>query len=101
MGRIGLGDSLPEGAKRILIHAVSVGEVNAIRDLVETLSKDGYQLVISVTTDTGIARAAVLFGDAHHVVRYPLDFSWSVKKFLSRINPSIIVLVELLSLIHI
>ena len=95
MGRIGLGDSLPEGTKRILIHAVSVGEVNAIRDLVETLSKDGYQLVISVTTDTGIARASELFGDVHHVVRYPLDFSWSVKKFLSRINPVIIVLVEL------
>ena len=95
MGRIGFGDSLPEGTKRVLIHAVSVGEVNAIRDLVESLTKDGYQLVISVTTDTGLARAAVLFGDVHHVVRYPLDFSWSVKKFLSRISPSIIVLVEL------
>ena len=95
MGRIGLGESLQERDNRILIHAVSVGEVNAIRDLVETLSTDGHELVISVTTDTGIARATELFGETHTIVRYPLDFSWSVKRFLARINPVVIVLVEL------
>ena len=93
-GRLGMGGSLPT-KDRILIHAVSVGEVNAIRDLVSTLSKDGYKLVISVTTDTGISRALELFGKSHPVVRYPLDFSWSVKKFLARIAPTLIVLVEL------
>lgn len=93
-GRLGLGDSLPDG-DRVLIHAVSVGEVNAIRDLVATLSKEGHTLVISVTTDTGINRAIELFGKTHPVVRYPLDFSWSVKKFLRRMKPSLIVLVEL------
>ena len=93
--RLGAGNTLKDHSSRILLHAVSVGEVNAIRDLVKSLSADGYQLVISVTTDTGIKRADELFGDLHTVVRYPLDFSWSVNNFLRRINPRLIVLVEL------
>ena len=93
--RVGVGDTLPQASNRILIHAVSVGEVNAVRVLVENLASKGHQIVISVTTDTGIARADELFGQDHQVVRYPLDFSWSVKTFLKRMEPSLIVLVEL------
>lgn len=93
--RIGLGEVLPQASNRILIHAVSVGEVNAVRGLVKNLATKGHQIVVSVTTDTGIARADELFGQDHRVVRYPLDFSWSVKTFLKRMNPSLIVLVEL------
>ncbi|MDP6693786.1 MAG: glycosyltransferase N-terminal domain-containing protein [Phycisphaerales bacterium] len=93
--RLGAGKTFPKTKDRILLHAVSVGEVNAIRGLVENLTHKGRQLVISVTTDTGIARAEVLFGKDHPIVRYPLDFSWSVNTFLNRMNPSIIVLVEL------
>jgi len=93
--RLGVGSQIPYQTKPILLHAVSVGEVNAIRDLVKTLAEDGYQIVVSVTTNTGIKRAEELFGAAHTVVRYPLDFSWSVKKFLNRTNPSLLVLVEL------
>ncbi|MDP6541323.1 MAG: glycosyltransferase N-terminal domain-containing protein, partial [Phycisphaerales bacterium] len=93
--RLGAGKTFPKTKDRILLHAVSVGEVNAIRGLVENLTHKGRQLVISVTTDTGIARAEELFGKDHPIVRYPLDFSWSVNTFLNRMNPSIIVLVEL------
>ncbi len=93
--RLGIGKTLDDQTNPILIHAVSVGEVNAIRNLVKTIEEDGYKLVISVTTDTGIKRAIELFANSHTVVRYPLDFSWSVNNFLRRIKPSLIILVEL------
>ncbi|MDP7009070.1 MAG: glycosyltransferase N-terminal domain-containing protein [Phycisphaerales bacterium] len=93
--RFGVGETLPPSNNRILIHAVSVGEVNAIRNFVTQLASRGYDLTISVTTDTGMNRAEELYGATHTVVRYPVDLSWSVKKFLTRINPKLVVLVEL------
>jgi 3-deoxy-D-manno-octulosonic-acid transferase len=74
-----------------------VGELNAIRLLVDELAarRDGPQLVIATTTDTGFARATDLFGREHCVVRYPLDFSFAVGQFLDRIEPDAVALVEL------
>jgi 3-deoxy-D-manno-octulosonic-acid transferase len=82
------------GKPRILLHAVSVGEVSALRGLVPLLLPHA-QVVISVTTDTGTARAKDLFAKDCTIVRYPLDFSWSVRKFLDRIQPDAVALVEL------
>ena len=97
--RLGRGESLPaRGARpRILIHAVSVGEVNAIRGLVDRLANDRMQpeIVVSVTTDTGIARARALFGERHAVVRTPFDFSFAIRRWLGRVRPDVLVLVEL------
>ena len=94
-GRLGLGVSLGPANKRILLHAVSVGEVNAIRTLVTDLTNQGYEIVISVTTDTGLLRADELYGAQHTVTRFPLDYGFSVRAFLKRIRPNIIALVEL------
>ncbi|MEM6334573.1 MAG: glycosyltransferase N-terminal domain-containing protein [Planctomycetota bacterium] len=102
---------------RILLHAVSVGEVNLIRGLVDQLVDEGVEVVVSVTTDTGWATAQRLWGDegkdalsrerlggitgslrgpgAIHVVRYPLDFSWMVERFLEAVRPDVVGLVEL------
>jgi len=96
--RFGRGDPLPAGDRpRLLVHAVSVGEVNAIRALVEMLADGPGQpeVVVASTTDTGVARAREVFGGRHAVVRYPLDFSWSVSRFLDRVRPDAVALVEL------
>jgi 3-deoxy-D-manno-octulosonic-acid transferase len=96
--RLGRGaDVARTGRPRVLIHAVSVGEVNAIRGLVERLANDRMQpeIVVSVTTDTGIARAQALFGARHTVVRTPFDFSFAVRRWLERTRPDLLVLVEL------
>ncbi len=82
------------GKKRVLLHAVSVGEVSALRSLVPLLTPH-VDVVISVTTDTGTARAKDLFGKSCAIVRYPLDFSWAVKKFLDAVGPDAVALVEL------
>lgn len=78
----------------VLLHAVSVGEVNALRALVPLLT-DQATVVISTTTDTGLARAQSIFSETCEVVRYPLDCSWMVKRFLDTINPDVVGLVEL------
>ena len=84
------------GRRTILIHAVSVGEVNAVRQLVEALrGQTDWHVVISTTTDTGTARARALYEPRHRVVRYPIDFTWSVARFLDAVQPDLVALVEL------
>jgi len=82
--------------RRIWIHAVSLGEVNATPGLVAALQQrcSGVDVVVSTTTDTGYARAAALYGEGR-VFHFPLDFSLVVTRALRRIRPSLIVLVEL------
>lgn len=97
-----------DNRKRILLHAVSVGEVNALRGLAPMLvcgdggaaadsAGSALDVVVSAGTDTGVARARSLFeGSPHmHVVRYPLDFSSSVRRFLNAVRPDAVALVEL------
>ena len=94
--RLGRGGALPAPriGGRVLIHAVSVGEVNAARQLVETLTRN-HDVVLSATTDTGFARAQQLFGQRIAVVRYPLDAGFAVERFLDRIRPTLVALMEL------
>jgi 3-deoxy-D-manno-octulosonic-acid transferase len=96
--RFGRGDALPATDRpRILVHAVSVGEVNAVRNLVERLAADALrpEVVVAATTDTGFARARELFAARHAVVRYPFDASWMVRRFLDRVRPDAVALCEL------
>lgn len=96
--RFGVAPALPApgagGRRRILLHAVSVGEVNALRGLVPLL-REGAEVVVAAATDTGLARARELYGRDGPVVRYPLDFSWAVERFLDAVRPDAVGLVEL------
>ena len=74
----------------LLVHAVSVGEVNAFSILVDRLAEtsrgpsgEPWRIVIASTTNTGVARARELFADRYDVVRYPLDFSPCIRRFLT------------------
>jgi 3-deoxy-D-manno-octulosonic-acid transferase len=84
----------PAGRPRVLLHAVSVGEAAALRSLVPLLAEHA-EVIVSVTTDTGLARARSLYADTCDVVRSPLDFSWSVCRFLDATRPDVVALVEL------
>ncbi|MEX0876745.1 MAG: glycosyltransferase N-terminal domain-containing protein [Phycisphaerales bacterium] len=88
----------PAGSRRprVMLHAVSVGEVNALRTLVPLLAQKA-DVVVSTTTDTGLTRARSLYGEAEgvEVVRYPLDCSWMVRRFLDTVRPDVVGLVEL------
>lgn len=80
----------------IWIHAVSVGEVQAIEPLVRHLQKRHPDLAITLTTSTptGSERVRRLFGEELFHVYFPYDLPWCLKRFLGRIQPCLLVLVE-------
>jgi len=98
-GRFGKTAPLPDDPRpTLLLHGVSVGEINATRELVARLTAPGappLRLVICATTNTGFARAQLLYGDRMPVVRFPFDFSWMVTRFFDAIRPDALALMEL------
>ncbi len=93
----GLSPITPEGGAPVVwFHAVSVGEVNLLKPIVPLLRAEHpeWRLVISSTSKTGRRLAESLFPDLT-VFYCPLDFTWSVKRALSRVRPDLLVLAEL------
>ena len=80
----------------IWLHGVSLGEVNGLASVVRELHSQlpDYRLVISTSTDTGMAAARRLFAPTHTVLRWPLDFSLVVRRALNRVRPELVVLME-------
>jgi 3-deoxy-D-manno-octulosonic-acid transferase len=77
-------------------HAVSVGEVLLLRPIVREMvrRRPNWEVVISTSTSTGLAVARRTYGDL--VTFYaPLDFSWSTRRAIARIRPTVLALVEL------
>ena len=81
---------------RVLVHGVSVGEVKGAAPLVRALEArfPGVDVVVSASTDTGVEVARRAF-PAQTVVRFPFDPSWWVQRFLRRLDPVAVVLIEL------
>ena len=82
---------------RVLVHGVSVGETNALEPFVEALAASPAtpDTVVSTSTTTGFERAARIHAGRREVVRFPLDFTWMVARFLDSIRPELVVLAEL------
>ena len=95
-GRIGDASRRTPGP-RILVHGVSVGETNALEPLVNALaaSRPAPDVVVSASTETGFARARRIHAGHRVVVRFPLDFTWMVDRFLDGLRPDLVVLAEL------
>ncbi|MGD0336694.1 MAG: 3-deoxy-D-manno-octulosonic acid transferase [Candidatus Omnitrophota bacterium] len=90
---------LPKGLslhRPIWIHAVSVGEVMAVKGLIEGLrsSYPEKRIVISTVTSTGnkIARSIAKEGD--FVTYLPFDISFIVRKVIRRLNPALFIIAE-------
>ena len=93
---LGLCQPPPTSQSLVWLHAVSVGEVQVLRTLVETLESERPDLclAISVSTDSGMDLARKLF-PKHYLFFAPFDFTWSIKKTLRVLRPKLIVLAEL------
>lgn len=83
----------------VLIHAVSLGEVNATRALIDALRQHRPELhvIVSTTTQTGYDRGRQLYGNSPDMtlIRFPLDFTAAVSRVLEALRPSLVVLMEL------
>jgi 3-deoxy-D-manno-octulosonic-acid transferase len=78
------------------LHAVSVGEVQVLRTLIDAILIEwpDARIAISTTTQTGMELAKKNY--AKHLVFYmPLDFTWAVREAFSRIKPDWLLLAEL------
>lgn len=93
--RFGLFENQPV-ADGIWLHAVSVGEVQAIEPLVQHLCKAHPDLSITITTatPTGSDRVRTLFGESVFHVYCPYDIPWLINNFLRRVRPSMLLMVE-------
>ena len=80
----------------IWIHAVSVGETAAAAPVADKIMEKYPQcnLIFSTTTDTGQNMAQKIIKGADAIVYFPLDFSFSVKGALDRIDPDVVILTE-------
>lgn len=86
-------------APLIWIHAVSVGETRAAQPLIEKLLETypEHEILITHMTPTGRATSTELF--AQHTARLhihylPYDFPFAIHRFLKRMRPALLLLME-------
>ena len=81
--------------KCVWIHAASVGEVNAVKPLInKLLQKYSHKdFIMTTMTSTGL-EAAKKISPKLVVSLFPIDASFIQKRFFNAINPELIILVE-------
>jgi 3-deoxy-D-manno-octulosonic-acid transferase len=89
---------LPGGLKKrgILVHAASLGEVNASRELIASLLRHHPDLPVTVSTltPTGSAQVRRVLGDTVSHCFVPLDLPGAVSRFLNHLEPRLIIIIE-------
>ncbi|MCJ7503216.1 MAG: 3-deoxy-D-manno-octulosonic acid transferase, partial [Acidobacteriia bacterium] len=80
----------------IWIHAVSVGETLAVAGLVKELQRryPKRKIFLSHVTPAGRAAGETRLPSLAGRFYLPLDWSWSVRRTLSRIRPALLLIVE-------
>lgn len=87
----------PTGATAIWFHAVSVGEVLSVVELLRVLRAARPHLALYVSTATIAGRRTAeqrLPGLADHVFFVPLDYRSCVRRILRRLRPKLVVIME-------
>ncbi len=86
--------ALSRGA--LWIHAVSVGETRAASPLIAALRLRHPDLPVLLTcmTVTGRATAQTLYGDYAQIHYLPYDYTWLMRRFVTRWQPRVGVLME-------
>lgn len=91
--KLALGD---EQKNSLWIHAVSVGEVLSLQNLIKMIKEKHPDWIIhfSTLTNTGIRVAKERMKEVDHIFFAPLDFRIVVKKFFKSLKPDIFILAE-------
>ena len=99
LGRLPVRASASQSAPAVpcvWFHAVSVGEVLLLGPVLKRLRAERPEIEawLSITTQTGHDVARDKYPECR-VVYFPLDFTWAVSNAITRVRPSLVVLVEL------
>lgn len=80
----------------VWVHAVSVGETIAAAPMIRRLlaRNPGITILMTAMTDTGLAQARKMFGDQVQYAYAPYDTPGSIRRFLDRACPRILVIME-------
>ncbi len=92
-----LPETLRQGSRgAIWIHAVSVGESNAVIPLVWQLRRQigTRRIFVSTTTLTGQINARDKITGADGFFYFPFDWRWNVRRSFSHIQPTLVCLAE-------
>lgn len=94
--RLGFIPVDPEQLGCIWIHAASVGEVQAMQPLLHALLEEwpAHAVVVSTQTPTGARALQAHWGDQIRHVYAPIDTPGAVARFLNRLQPRLLILVE-------
>ena len=90
--RFGIYSAAPQ-ENPIWFHAVSLGEVISSQSLVNRILKKD-NIVLSVSTPTGLREARKIYQDKLQIVYAPWDFVVFVNRFLNHFNPKALILFE-------
>ena len=82
--------------KTMWVHAVSVGEVRGISELVKSLARKypSHRILVTTATPTGSSQVQELFGDQVSHSYVPYDLPMAVQRFMDRVNPDFVVVAE-------
>ena len=92
------GKNIPENereTKSIWFHAVSMGEVLSIQNLISEVKKihSDWRIYLSTLTPTGFEIANKKI-EADGIFYFPLDFPWIIRKYFQKIKPELLILTE-------
>ena len=95
LSRLGFIYPKENNKNAVWIHAVSVGEIVAVREIVFTLIERGYNIYLSTTTVGGYDIARKNYGDKVELFYLTLDYPHMINKLINLISPEYVMIAEI------
>jgi len=91
--RFGIYNNISSLDNPIWFHAVSLGEVISSKKIVSKIQEHN-EVILSVSTPTGLREAKKIYGDKLVVIYSPWDFFIFINNFYKKFNPIALVIFE-------
>ena len=97
LGRVGRHDEGPQHPGRVVLHAVSAGEMAAAEALLASWSRPGSSVILTTCNRDGLAVAERIWGRCaaiEGVLLLPWDRPGALRRWLNDLSPEMVVVVE-------